>query len=145
MRDPGELSAHACLTFRVQTAVRLWCAGSGIWRLRDSAGDYEVAVSGSVVSNNADTLVSAAIGGLGWVLVVFASWQVADELAQGRLVPMLTDYEVRPSAAESAIYAVYPSARHLSSKVRVFIDFLAERYRRSPVFPWGKVVADELR
>jgi len=113
--------------------VRLWRAGRGIWRLRDSAGDCEVAVSGSVVSNNADTLVSAAIGGLG--LVLLASWQVADELAQGRLVPMLTDYEVRPSAAELAIYAVYPAARHLSSKVRVFIDFLAERYRGSRVFP----------
>ena len=130
--NPDELTGHACLTFRARTAVRLWRAGSGVWRLRDPSGEYEVAVSGSVVSNNADTLVTAALDGLG--LVLLPSWQVADELAEGRLIPVLTNYEVRPSTAESAIYAVYPSARHLSSKVRVFIDFLAARYRGSAVF-----------
>ncbi len=129
--QPKDLSDHECLTFRVQTSVRLWRAGGGVWRLRDRGGEYEVAVTGPVVSNSADMLVSAAIGGLG--LVLMPSWQMADEIDDGRLIRVLTEYEVRPSAAESAIYAVYPSARHLSSKVRVFIDYLAERYQGSSV------------
>jgi len=99
--------------------------------LRDGAGEYEVAVSGCVVSNSADLLLTAAIGGLG--LLLMPSWQLADEVSDGRLIPVLTDHEVRASAAESASYAVYPSARHLSSKVRVFIDFLTERYQGSSV------------
>jgi len=49
---------------------------------------------------------------------------VADDLARGRLVPLLTGY--RPM--EFAINAIYPDRHHLSAKVRRFIDLLAERF-----------------
>jgi len=47
---------------------------------------------------------------------------------------VLTDYNVSPSATDSAVYAVCPSARHLSSMERVLIDFLAERFHGNRYF-----------
>ena len=46
-------------------------------------------------------------------------------LDDGTLVPVLGQYH----APEIALYAIYPPTRHLSSKVRLFIDFLVERFR----------------
>ena len=96
-----------------------------MWRLQGSAGVEEISVSGSFTANNADALVTAALAGLGLILV--PTWLVADHLRDGALVPVLNDYEVSPSDVETAIYAVYPSGRFLSPKTRAFIDFLVER------------------
>lgn len=63
----------------------------------------------------------AAISGAG--LIFQPLFIVADDLAAGRLVQVLADY---PSA-ELGIYALYPSRKHLSAKVRTFVDFLVER------------------
>jgi DNA-binding transcriptional LysR family regulator len=49
---------------------------------------------------------------------------VAADLAAGRLVRVLAEYAPAPAG----VYAVYPSRRHLSAKVRAFVDFLAERF-----------------
>jgi DNA-binding transcriptional LysR family regulator len=49
---------------------------------------------------------------------------VGADLAAGRLVRILADYVPAPTS----IYAVYPSRRHLSAKVRAFVDFLAEHF-----------------
>jgi len=46
------------------------------------------------------------------------------DVAAGRLVRVLADYVPAPTN----VYAVYPSRRHLSAKVRAFVDFLAERF-----------------
>jgi DNA-binding transcriptional LysR family regulator len=52
---------------------------------------------------------------------------VAGHLAAGRLVRIFADYAPAPTS----IYAVYPSRRHLSAKVRAFVGFLAERFARA--------------
>ena len=59
-------------------------------------------------------------------IVLEPDFIVAHEIRAGRLVPLLPGY--RPP--RSPIAAVYPSRRHLSAKVRSFVDFLAERYQR---------------
>ena len=79
-------------------------------------------VSGSVQTNNGDMLARAAAEGLG--ICCEPDFMVADDIAAGRLVPILADY--RPPAAP--IHAVYPSRRHLSAKVRAFVDFLAGEF-----------------
>lgn len=121
---PADLSNHDCLPFRFHTAASVWRVGSNLWRLRGHAGVEEVPVGGPFTANNADALVTAALGGLGLILV--PTWLVADHLRDGGLVPVLTDHEVSPSDLETAIYAVYPSGRFLSPKTRAFIDFLIE-------------------
>jgi DNA-binding transcriptional LysR family regulator len=69
-------------------------------------------------------LASLAVQGLG--IVYEPDFIVAHEIRAGQLVPLLPDY--RPP--RSPIAAVYPSRRHLSAKVRSFVEFLAERFKR---------------
>ncbi len=55
-------------------------------------------------------------------------------LHAGRLVHILPEWS---EPADTAVYAVYPAARHLSPKVRVFVDFLAERFGETPYWDEG--------
>lgn len=121
---PAQLTEHDCLPFRFHTAASVWRAGSNVWRLQGEAGVEEIVVSGPFTANNADALVTAALAGLGLILV--PTWLVSDHLRDGALRPVLSDYVVSPSDLEMAIYAVYPSGRFLSPKTRAFIDFLVE-------------------
>ncbi len=115
-RTPAELAQHACLTYEY-LPVR------GTWRFYDRAGaEHSVRVAGPVHSNNGDLLVAAAVEGIG--IAMEPDFIAAPDLAAGRLVRVLPGYVVPPAG----IYAVYPSRRHLSAKVRAFIDFLAERF-----------------
>lgn len=130
---PKDLSHHNCLIFRFFAATSLWRAGARSWVLQDEGGQQsEVMVKGTLQANNAGVLVEAALQGLG--LVLLPDWMVGGHLATGRLRPVLTRYRVSPSAIESAIYAVFPTRRHLSPKVRVFVDFLAAHFEHDPRF-----------
>jgi DNA-binding transcriptional LysR family regulator len=66
--------------------------------------------------------VAAACAGFG--IARAPAFAAADDLRQGRVATLLARYEPDPGT----IYAVYPHARHLASKVRVFVDFLARRF-----------------
>ena len=129
-QHPEELAQHDCLTFRFHVASNLWRPGANLWRLKGSEGVTEVAVSGRLQANSADALTTAACAGLGLVLV--PGWLVGEHIRQGRLQVVLGDYQVSPTSIDPdayAIWAVYPSKRHLSPKVRAFVDFLAARFQ----------------
>ena len=127
---PADLREHACLPFRFHTAANVWRSGSNVWRLEGEDGLEEVSVNGPFTANNADALVIAALAGLGLILV--PTWLVSDHLREGALVPVLGDYRVSPSDIETSVYAVYPSGRFLSPKVRAFIDFLVDHLGEQP-------------
>jgi len=96
---------------------------SGVWRFRDPAGaERVVRVRGNVHSNSAGLHAELAARGAG--IVFEPAFIVGPEIRAGRLVPLLQDFEPAPLP----IYAVYPSRRHLSAKVRVFVDFLFGRF-----------------
>jgi len=128
--SPSDLRDHDCLPFRFHTAANAWRAGSNVWRLQGSEAPEEISVGGPFTANNADALVTAALAGLGLILV--PTWLVSEHLRNGTLTPVLGDYRVSPSHVETAIYAVYPSGRFLSPKVRAFIDFLVEGFAEDP-------------
>lgn len=134
-RTPEDLGEHNCLTFRFAAASNLWRPGAKLWRLRNHAGQVEVPVGGSLSANNAEALVTAALAGLGLILV--PSWLVGGYIERGELSTVLGDYRVSPSGIDAAIYAVYPPNRQLSPKVRVFIDFLVERFKARPFLTTG--------
>jgi len=113
---PAELAAHACLTYE-------YLPQRNTWRFRDQAGgEHAVRVAGPMHANNGEMLAAAAAEGIG--IALEPDFIVAADLAAGRLARILKDYAPTPTG----IYAVYPSRRHLSAKVRVFVDFLAERF-----------------
>jgi DNA-binding transcriptional LysR family regulator len=94
-----------------------------------------VNVSGPVRRNSGDLLRAAAVGGAGVMLL--PTFYVGEDLERGRLQAVLTDYNVQ----ESGIYAVYPSRKHLTAKVKAFVDFLTERYGAEPYWDeWLKAL-----
>jgi DNA-binding transcriptional LysR family regulator len=118
---PQQLAEHNCLIYE-------YLPSRGEWRFADRKGaEHRVRVSGSVQTNNGDMLARAAAEGLG--ICCEPDFIVAEDLAAGRLTPILADFQP-PS---TAIHAVYPSRRHLSAKVRVFVDFLAAEFERRGV------------
>jgi len=114
-QHPEDLQQHDCFTYEYVTP-------KNVWRFRDPAGgERAVRVGGRLHSNNGDLLAEAAARGAG--IVLEPAFIVGPEVRAGRLVPLLQDYIPAPAP----IYAVYPSRKHLSAKVRRFVDFLVER------------------
>lgn len=114
-RTPEDLSRHACLTYEYAPVRNQWRFAS------PDGSERAVRVAGPIHANNGRMLVALAAQGAGVALE--PDFIVAPELADGRLVPILGDWT--PPAIP--IHAAYPSRRHLSAKVRAFVDFLAER------------------
>jgi DNA-binding transcriptional LysR family regulator len=126
---PLELADHDCILFTGFARPREW-------RILGPGGPYSVNISGRVATNNVDTLTSAAKQGLG---ITFGATMIAGQaLLSGELVRVLTDYELE----QTAIFAVYPSARQLSTKVRAVVDFLVERLQDPP--EWDRQLAGKV-
>ena len=119
-RAPRDLADHNCLLYT-------YASTADEWRFIGPAGqDAVVRVSGRLLANNGDIIMSAALEGLG---IALAPTFMAGEHVQARkLVTLLPGY----AAPEGALYAVYPPGRHLSAKLRSFVDFLVKRFGEEP-------------
>jgi DNA-binding transcriptional LysR family regulator len=114
---PSELSDHDCLLFSDTP-------GSAEWRFAmDGKSKCKVRLSGTLWINSLDALVSAARDGAGIVRV--PSWQVAQDVAAGRLQPILTTYAPLPAP----IHLLFPPSRVGSFKTRLFADYLVEQWK----------------
>jgi DNA-binding transcriptional LysR family regulator len=128
-KTPDDLRKHNCL-------VNYSLPPRDQWVFSAPAGDPTmVKVTGSLHSNAADALRMAALSGLG--LVLLPTYMVGQDIRKGRLQAVLTDYV--PSPLE--IHAVYPHRKHLSAKVRTFVDFLHDRFHPKPY--WEEWNEDE--
>lgn len=87
----------------------------------------EVKVKGVVSVNDADAYVACGLQGFG--LIQAARFMVLPHLESGELVEVLPQW----SPAPLAISALYLQNRHLSPKVRVFVDWVAEIFSRCPL------------
>jgi DNA-binding transcriptional LysR family regulator len=119
-----ELADHNCLIYTYPTPHQTW-------RFVRDGDEHTARVSGSFLANNGDVLLTAALDGLG--IAVLPTFIVGDEIKTGRLQAVLTDYQL----PETSVYAVYPHNRHLSAKVRAFVDFLSERFGPTPYWEAG--------
>lgn len=119
----AELDAHACLV--VGTLE--------LWTFRGSSGEtIAKRVTPALRINDGGAVRDAACAGLG--IALMATWCAADELRSGALVPVLTDH---PLVSTQTLWALYPSSRELAPKVRVFIDWLVERFGPEPYWDQG--------
>ena len=89
---------------------------------RDGGATEEVSVRGRVVTTNTLVARRLALDGLG--LAVLADWLVAEDLAAGRLVLVLPEWEAAVGAFGAGVWLAYPSRRFLPLKTRAFIEFL---------------------
>jgi len=92
------------------------------WRFRENGRNQDLRVSGNWRSNNGRSLLRAARAGLG--LVQLPSFYLDQDIIDGALLPVLEDY----NPTDTGVWAVYPHNRHLSTKVRLFVNFLADRF-----------------
>lgn len=120
-RTAQELERHNCLTYS-------YLAREEEWRFPHDGSDVFVRVDGSIRANNGDMLCVAAAAGVG--IVMLPTFIAGEHVRAGRLQRILTDYAL----PELGVFAVYPSRRHLSLKVRTFIDFLVSRWGDRPAW-----------
>lgn len=113
-QTPKELAQHKGLAFAGAECPSDWIMTRGRERVK-------VSIPTVMTTDDATTLAIAAEAGCG--IVVATEWLVRDQVARGKLVPVLPDWLAGPPGG---IYTVYSSARLLPSKTRVFIDWIAQ-------------------
>ena len=114
---PGQLENHNCLSNPNLPPYQ-------IWKFFDPDKDGEIVIrpEGSLQCNSPDALRTAAINGLG--LIMMPAYTIQADLQQGKLVSVLTNH----SSEVIDMYAIYPHRRHLSAKVRTFLDFVEQHF-----------------
>jgi DNA-binding transcriptional LysR family regulator len=112
-RTPADLTRHECLNFVPSLP-------SPVWTVRGAGrAARQLKVSSNIVSNQGQMLLELARADVG--VVRLAEFHVVEDLVQGRLVELFPDHQ---SLDEDPMYAIYHGRRHLSPRLRVFLDFL---------------------
>ena len=116
----GDLRRHALLTYG-------FLLTGNQWKLTGADGEHWIQPEWTLCANNAEVLRDAAIKGRGVALL--PTFIAGDGLARrARCAVSSDDYRAPPLT----LYAIYPPTRHLSVKVRLFIDFLVQRFATQP-------------
>ena len=119
-RTPADLAGHACLVLTAGAALQ------ADWRFRPPRGAAtHVRVRGRLASDNGQQVHDWMLAGHG--LARRSIWDVADDLASGRLVEVLRDW----SDEDAPISVIYASRRHLPRRTRLFIEALAAHFARA--------------
>jgi DNA-binding transcriptional LysR family regulator len=118
-KHPNELRQHDCLAYG-------HLATGNQWKLTGPDGDHWIHIPWKLCTNNAEVLRDAAVKGHG--IALLPTFIAGADLQKGSLRTILVEYK----APDISVYAVHSQTRHLSVKVRVFVDFLVERFGRRP-------------
>jgi DNA-binding transcriptional LysR family regulator len=114
--QPSDLTQHNCLRYAFYPF-------GAEWRFEAPDGTMvSTTVAGNLITNGPEMIRLLMLSGHGIFLA--PTFLIADDLAAGRLVPLMPDY--RP--LEFSINAIYANRSHLPTKIRIFIDLLAERF-----------------
>ena len=116
-QHPVDIPDHKCIGFAALYWAREWPFLS--------PQKHTVSLSPVMICNSTASLRAAVVSGIG--LAALPRWAVATELNEGALVRVMPDWTL----PESGIYAVYPSNRLVTAKVRRFVDHLAPILRKS--------------
>lgn len=115
---PHDLAHHNCIS------IRQGDEAYGVWRLSATPGHAGLTetmkVRGNLTTNDGEIAVNWALDGHG--ILMRAEWDIKRYLDSGRLVQVLPQYQT-PNAD---IFAVYPHRHQLSTRIRTFVDFLAD-------------------
>ncbi|EKP0307472.1 LysR family transcriptional regulator [Aeromonas veronii] len=112
-----QLKEHNCITL----------SGLDLWAFDSAEGIKTVKVQGSLRTDNGEAVRDACVAGMG--LALSSTWCAYHHVQRGELVPILTEFPVQE---RTAIWSVRPNARTMPLRVRVFIDFLMERFGSPP-------------
>jgi LysR family transcriptional regulator for bpeEF and oprC len=134
-RHPRELERHRC--------VKYFSAKTGKtydWDFQRGEDSIELPMPGVIALNDSNAYVHAGLAGLG--IIQMADYLLDQHVDAGRLVRILGDWASRPLP----VHIVYPQNRHLSAKVRVFVEWVSDLFARHPHMQIGalpQLVTDE--
>ncbi|GAA0795940.1 LysR family transcriptional regulator [Marinobacterium sediminicola] len=111
---PSELANHQCLRLNTSEAFNQW-------RFRGGDGEYRMDVKGGFITDNVEALHGYAL--LGGGIARLASFIVDQDLNEGRLVPLLQDYQTD----RQQVHLVYAHRKHQPAKLKVFVEFVINR------------------
>lgn len=119
-QTPADLLRHNCI------GIRQGSDAYGVWRLTSLKGakarTESIHVRGNLTTNDGEIAVNWALQGHG--IVLRAEWDIERYLSSGRLVQVLPQY----ATPEADIYAVYHQRHQMSSRIRLFVEFLATAF-----------------
>ncbi len=118
-RHPAELAAHAVISYSY------WSTRDE-WHFDGPQGPVSVKTQPCMHTNSGDTCRAAALAHQGVILQ--PTFLVGDDLAAGTLVELMPEFH----SIELGIYAIYPTRKHVSPKVRALVDFLAGHFEQTP-------------
>ncbi len=118
---PEDLAHHSCLLYA-------YLSTGNEWSFNGPDGEIRVRVRGDFKANNGDAIRQALLAGVG--VAISPDWLIHDKLESGEVVALLPEFAPPPLD----INAVYPSGRHVSTKVRTFIEFLQDEFKAIPAF-----------
>lgn len=122
---PDDLEHHDCLLYQGEMGRQRW-----YFHHADQPQAFAYKVDGSLYSNDAESLVRAALMGQG--LVMFPTWLIADELASGTLLPLLEAWRCEVVPGRRDIHVLYAQRRLHTRKVSAFLDHLFEMVGPTP-------------
>lgn len=115
---PHDLLQHNAIRFRLP--------GGGFipWRFQEAGKSFELALEGSLIVNEPEMAIRAAVDGVG--VLYMARQYVDDAIASGRLVPML---EAWVPTETDGFFLYYPSRRHVPAPLQALINFLRDNLK----------------
>lgn len=126
-QHPGELALHDCLTLSSEASqTRGWA-----FRVPAAGGGSElvhIRPGGPLDCSDGQVLYDWCLAGFG--IAWRSTWEVEDEIAAGQLVAVLEDFAAPPNG----VYVVFPHAKHLPLRVRLWIDYLKHHYSQPGVW-----------
>ncbi len=118
---PEDLAHHSCLLYA-------YLSSGNEWTFNGPEGEIRVRVHGNFKANNGEAIRQALLANVG--VAMSPDWLIHDKLESGEVVALLPEFAPPPLD----INAVHPSGRHVSTKVRTFIEFLQNEFKAIPAF-----------
>jgi DNA-binding transcriptional LysR family regulator len=131
--SPAYLRAHGTpKSLSDLSSHKILVENNSSWRLQGPEGFVSLKLHSEIKTNSSEIVHQAIVAGCG---IGFRSiWQIRDDLAEKRLVPVLPQYRETPAVA---IYAVYPDKQFVPARLRVFIEFLTSTFGQTPYWEEG--------
>jgi LysR family transcriptional regulator for bpeEF and oprC len=125
-RHPNDLAQHRCVNYFSAKTGKVYD-----WDFNRNGERIEVPMPGVIALNDSNTYVQAGLAGLG--IVQMTDYLLARHVEEGRLVQVLPDWVSDPLP----VHIVYPQNRHMSAKVRVFVEWVSEVFAKHPQMHLG--------
>lgn len=120
-QHPRDLERHRCVNYFSAKTGKIYD-----WDFTRDGERIQVPMPGMIALNDSNAYVQAGLAGLG--VIQMTDYLLLQHVREGRMVQLLPDWITDPLP----VHIVYPQNRHLSAKVRVFVEWVAELFANHP-------------